>query len=174
MTTDLPEQRPEGKLLQEALKVDGRSPRAVAPQAGISDGRWRQIVKGWMHVGGVVQEVVAPPATLARMAYSVDVTPDALRAAGRDDAAEILDKMVRDAAQGTSVVPLPATGATGDQADEIDMIYASQTMSAEQKLRAIRQVLQLRAEVERDKVRARKKAPVRDTGAVAEQKTQQS
>lgn len=147
MTTDVPEQRPEGKLIQEALKADGRSIRQVAPLAGMSDARWRQLVKGSLAVGSDhVTEQIAPAATLARMAYVVGVTPGQLTKAGRKDAAALLTRLQEDAHSGASVVPLPATGTTGGQADEIDLIYASTSMSAEQKLKAIRQVLQLRAQ----------------------------
>jgi hypothetical protein len=156
MTTELPGQRPEGKLIQDALKTDGRSIRQVAALAGISDARWRQLVKGSLNVGSDhVTEQVAPPATLARMAYVVGVTPGQLTKAGRKDAAAILVQLQQDALDGGSAVPLPATAA-GDQADEIDLVYASKTMSAEQKLKAIRQILLLRkqAETEADANRA--------------------
>lgn len=148
MTSSLPPQRPEGKLLQSALTADGRSIRQIASSAGISEARWRQIIKGSMTMSGHMTEVISPPATLARMAYALNVTPKQLRAAGRDDAALLLEHLLKDAQRGTSVVPLPATGGTGGAADEIDLIYASRSMTDREKLVAIRQVLQLRARVE--------------------------
>jgi hypothetical protein len=148
MSTELPEQRPEGKLLQEAQKASGRSIRQVAEAAGMSDARWRQIVKGWMRPApDVVTAVVAPATTLAKMAIVVDVTAEDLRRAGRDDAAAILAPFAEAAKLSASEATPPA----GQVADEIDMIYASESMTAEQKLKAIRQVLQLRAQVERDR-----------------------
>lgn len=148
MTDDLPQQRPEGAVIQAALVTDGRSIRQVAPLAGMSDARWRQIVKGHMTTAGHTSAVIAPAATLARMAHVVGVSPDALTEAGRADAAGLLKRMGDDAQSGTSAVPLPVTGATGRVPDEIDMIYASKTMTAQEKLDAIRKVLHLRAEIE--------------------------
>lgn len=148
MTTEVPDQRPEGKLIQDALKADGRSLRQVAPLAGITEARWRQLVKGTLTVGaGHVTAQVAPPMTLARMADVVGVTPHQLADAGREDAAAMLERIRAEADRGGSVAPGPAS-TTGQQADEIDLIYASKSMTAEQKLKAIRQVLLLRKQVE--------------------------
>lgn len=166
MTTDLPEQRPEGLLIQQALKADGRSIRQVAPLAGISDARWRQLVKGSLASGdGHVTEQVAPAATLARMAFVVGVTPGQLTKAGRKDAAALLVRMHDNAPEATSTVPPPE-----DQADEIDLIVASK-MTARQKLKAIRQVLQLRAQVEAEAAREQKRAPAQNAGASVERQS---
>lgn len=161
MTTELPGQRPEGKLLQDALRADGRSIRQVAKLAGISDARWRQLVKGSLSVGGEhTTEQVAPPATLARMAYVVGVTPDQLTQVGREDAAALLVKLQQSADSGTSVLPLTST-VDGSPADEIDLIYDSASMTDEQKIRAIQQVLRLRANVEaKARAEAKKRASV--------------
>ena len=140
----------------------------------MSDARWRQIVKGSMQVRPRRRHRGHRfPATLARMAYAVNVTPEALREAGRDDAAGMLASLIDAVDHETSAVPLPATGATGDQADEIDMIYASQSMTPEQKLKAIRQVLQLRAQAEQEQTQleARKVAPQRRLKARVEADT---
>ncbi|WP_433368447.1 hypothetical protein ACQPZX_41580 [Actinoplanes sp. CA-142083] len=161
MTVDLPPQRPEGALIHEAQQRSGRSIRQVATEAGMSDARWRQVVKGLMHVSGVSTPVVAPAPTLARMALVVGVTPQQLRDAGRDDAAEGLE-MLAQAQKPGAVVRVHAGVAEGTGkafspsvvvADEIDLIYRS-TMTATQKLDAIRKVLQLReqAEAEREQV----------------------
>lgn len=178
MTTDLPAQRPEGKIIQEALKADGRSVRKVAAQAGMSDGRWRQIVKGSMQVSpGVVNEVVAPPATLARMASVVGVTPAQLAESGRTDAADLLARMGEEGTGATQGAALNVTftaiagGAPlGGVPDEIDLIEAS-TMSPQRKLKAIRQVLLIRAQAEAEEaqVRAQEEAPASDAEASVEQ-----
>jgi hypothetical protein len=148
MTDDLPRQTEEGKVLQAMLQADGRSVRQVAPLAGLSEARWRQIVKGSMTANGRNVEVVAPPATLARMAYVLNIPPKILRGLKRDDAAEVLEHLLFEAKRGSSVVPLPVTSPSGMAPDEIDLIYASRTMTPKQKLEAIRKVLQLRALVE--------------------------
>lgn len=91
---DTPEQRPEGALLQEALKRKRISVREAAGRASISEGRWRQIVLGYQAASrGQRVEVIAPASTLAKMAWAVNVTPDELVAAGRSDAAEALREM---------------------------------------------------------------------------------
>lgn len=160
MSAEQPSQRPEGKIIQEALKADGRSIRQVAPLAGISDARWRQLVKGSMQVSpGVHRPEIAPALTLARMADVVGVSADQLREAGRDDAAQALEKL-REPAE---VAPTPA--ASSDRpVDEIDLIYASTTMTAAEKLHAIRMVLELREQAARESA-ARKEAPARKAGA---------
>lgn len=90
-----PAQRPEGRLLADALKRDGRSANKAAEEAGISGTRWRHIVNGYQPVGrGQFVEVVGPASTLARMARTLDVTAAELEAAGRADAAEELRSIV--------------------------------------------------------------------------------
>lgn len=70
------------------------SARKLASQAGISEGRWRQIVNGYQSMGGgQYVPVVAPPLTLARMAEVVGVDPTQLREAGRADAADELERL---------------------------------------------------------------------------------
>lgn len=98
MTTK-PDPQPEGKLITDARKRARLSGREAAKRAGISEGRWRQIVNGYMVVTkGVYSPVVgAPPETIARMAQSVDVTPEQLEEANRADAAEELRKLNDDA-----------------------------------------------------------------------------
>jgi transcriptional regulator with XRE-family HTH domain len=94
MTTK-PQPQPEGKLITDARKRARLSGREAARRAGISEGRWRQIVNGYMVVTkGVYSPVVGAPAeTIARMAQSVDVTPEQLQEVGRADAAEELKKL---------------------------------------------------------------------------------
>jgi transcriptional regulator with XRE-family HTH domain len=85
------EPTPEGELLEQARKLKGLSQRKAASMAGISDGRWRQIVNGgYFATTDNWVSTVGPEDTLARMARSVGVTADQLRAVGRDDAADLL------------------------------------------------------------------------------------
>jgi hypothetical protein len=161
MNTKTPAQTPEGRLIEEATKASGRSVRTLAANAGISDTRWRHIVKGWQSTpGGGQAPVRAPAATLARMAYALGLTPEQLDEVGRSDAVPELQRLQR---EGVGVGLATAAGAAYDAqirtgaadeirtgaADEIELIYASKSMSALEKLAAIRMVLQLRAEVER-------------------------
>lgn len=146
MTSSLPPQRPEGEVLQSALAADGRSIRQIAVLAGMSEARWRQIVKGSMSVNGHLTEVVAPPMTLARMAHALNVTPKQLKAVGREDAATILEHLHKEPRRDASGPPLRAP--TGRVAEELDMIYGSKTMTDQEKLVAIGQVLRLYARLE--------------------------
>jgi transcriptional regulator with XRE-family HTH domain len=80
-----------GALITAALASEGISAREAARRAGMSEGRWRQITAGYQVVSpGVYAQVHGPAGTLARMAAVVGVTPDQLKAAGRDDAATVL------------------------------------------------------------------------------------
>jgi hypothetical protein len=84
-------QRPEGALIERAMKMKGISARQAARDAHLSDARWRQIVNGYQSAGqGQAVVVVGPDETIARMAHAVDVTPEQLRAAGRARAADLL------------------------------------------------------------------------------------
>lgn len=141
MARDNPEQTPEGKLIEEAAKASGRSARQLAANAGMSDTRWRQVVRGQQPgPKGDPIAVKAPSLTLARMAQATGVSAEQLEEVGRDDAATAL--------RGLSVSSSGPGGFADAPGDEIDMIYASRSMTAEEKLRAIRKVLHLRAQVE--------------------------
>lgn len=95
MTT--PAQPQEAALIERARKTR-RPPlsiRQAAPLAGISEGRWRQIEAGYQTVSaGVRTPVVAVADTLARMAEAVGLSPDDLRAVGREDAADKLETLL--------------------------------------------------------------------------------
>lgn len=92
---DKPAQPAEGTLLQRALIRARLSARAAADKAGISEGRWRQIVNGYQSARGNHIPVRAPAATLAHMARALDVTPDELVEAGRADAADVLRDLIQ-------------------------------------------------------------------------------
>jgi hypothetical protein len=94
-TASAPAERPEpppwGVLLASGLATAGLSARRAARQAGISEGRWRQIASGYQVVSpGVYAPVRGPAGTVAAMAAVAGLTPAQLRAAGRDDAARLL------------------------------------------------------------------------------------
>lgn len=187
MADEKPGQSAEGRLIEEAAKADGRSIRALSANAGISDTRWRQVIRGWQLNGaGQAIEARAGGDILARMALVVGVTPDQLREVGRPDAAVFAERLAKanpgdtvtlidgghprgDSmfvnADGTYAVIQAKTYRSSDQhPDEIDLIYAS-NMSAREKLLRIRQVLQLRAQAEAEEARQREKAPATESAA---------
>lgn len=167
MAEDDLQQKPEGRLIEAAAKASGLSVRKLAANAGMSDTRWRQIVKGHQPgPGGSPIPVHAPALTLARMAVAVGVTADQLAAAGRSDAGAIVTKIGSDD-DGFDAVIVHTDGRmtlvqhksqTPGQIDEIDLIYASTTMSAREKLVRIRQVLELR-ELAAQEAREQQEAP---------------
>ncbi|HEY9371000.1 hypothetical protein [Streptomyces sp.] len=86
-----PDPPPEGTLLKAALTKSGLSARSAAAAAGISEGRWRQIVSGYQTISaGVYAPVRGPKETVARMANVVGLSPALLEEAGRSDAADVL------------------------------------------------------------------------------------
>lgn len=91
-----PSPPPEAQLI-ERLRESARpkmSVRKAAAAAGISEGRWRQIIKGFNQVSAEVRVPSSAPAeTLARMARVVGATPEQLREVGRQDAAEYLEEI---------------------------------------------------------------------------------
>lgn len=90
--------------------------------AGISSTRWRHIVNGYQpHGAGQNLAVIAPAATLARMARAVGVTPEQLAEVGRADAADELRTMAEfeAPAHGVDTPPLPP------ELDELIAIYVS-------------------------------------------------
>jgi hypothetical protein len=86
-----PDPTPWGAAITAACRRAGRSARSAARQAGISEGRWRQITSGYQVVSpGRYAPVRGPAATVARMAAVTGLTPAELRTAGREDAARLL------------------------------------------------------------------------------------
>ena len=102
-----PEAPPEGTLIAEAAARLGLSLRKAAEQAGISYGRWRQIVTGYQNVSpGEFAVVRAPAGTLAKMARVVHVTPEQMAAAGRQDAAQAMRDIEPEPATQLTLVPV--------------------------------------------------------------------
>lgn len=81
-----------GQLIEDARKAlrPKVSARQAAERAGISEGRWRQITKGYQATAGGRIPVPGPVDTLARMARVVGVAPEQMAAAGRDDVAKAM------------------------------------------------------------------------------------
>ena len=116
---DRPRQRPEGALIEKALRNSGLSIRQAADAAGLSEGRWRQITAGYQSLGsGQYRAVVGPAKRIARMAQVVGLSPQQLERAGRADAAKELRRLPP---MGTPP-QVPADLPTGDLATRLDWI----------------------------------------------------
>jgi hypothetical protein len=88
-----PESPPEGRLIEDARKarIPRLSQRKAAELAGLSEGRWRQIVTGYQSISAGVYAIVRGPAeTVANMARAVGVTAEQMRSVGRYDVADLL------------------------------------------------------------------------------------
>lgn len=84
----------EGLLIERARNRALLSIREAAKKAGVSEGRWRQVEKGYQAIGnGLHRASRARTRTLVQMAQVVRVTSDELRAAGRSDAADMLREL---------------------------------------------------------------------------------
>ena len=114
-----PEQPPEGKLIADAADRLDLSIREAARRAGISYGRWRQIVTGYQNVSpGSFALVRAPAKTVAKMASVVGVTPAQLTEAGREDAAVKLADLLHPApVTSAGSITLPPLAATASESD---------------------------------------------------------
>lgn len=96
MQTPTPLPSPAAELIERRRKARGISVRQAARDAKLSEGRWRQIAKGYQQVAKNVKVPVnAPDETLARMAVSVGVQADELDIIGATEVAS----MVRSQAQ---------------------------------------------------------------------------
>lgn len=83
MTRPDPALTPLGALLEDARTRKLLSKREAARLAGISEGRWRQVVTGKQKAGDVIVPVNPRANTVAAMARAVEVPVDeALAAAG--------------------------------------------------------------------------------------------
>lgn len=146
-----PEPPPEGAVIKEAMDRSGISARKAAPAAGISEGRWRQIVSGYQVVSaGHYAPVRGPADTLARMAAVVGTTPDELEKAGRSDAAAILRQLLDDAATAESSSPTNTESPGPDETAMMQMLAA-----LKEEIRQLKeQVQDLRGERDRENGRA--------------------
>lgn len=86
---------PEARLIEEARVQRGLSQNRAADLAGITGTRWRQIVNGTRPASGprVTQ-------TVASMGLAVDVTREAMAAAGRSDVADVMAQLHRERSEG--------------------------------------------------------------------------
>lgn len=73
-STDLPEQPPWGKFIQERRERQGRSARQAALMADLSDAYWGQVEKGYVMVRGTARPVVPSRRALLAIADSLRMT----------------------------------------------------------------------------------------------------
>lgn len=107
MNAPRPPQPPVMQLIEQRR---GRlSIRKAAAAAGISEARWRQLEGGFRNTTIGYAPEDAPDGTLARMALAVGVIPGELRAAGRPEAAALLEKYAADAAAEAEAIEEAAT-----------------------------------------------------------------
>lgn len=151
-----PEQPREGALIKASLKRTGKSARKAAREAGMSEGRWRQIVDGYQIVSaGVYAPVRGPAETVARMASVAGVLPDDLEAAGRGDAAAELraSDEKRAAKADLSTLPADLNDITNPTPAEAAMLAVMAAMRQEfhNEINSLRdEVEQLRSDREQD------------------------
>jgi hypothetical protein len=111
-----PDPPPEGVLIESARRDAELSVRESARRAGISEGWWRQVVKGSQSVpGGAYVPVRGVPAkTIAKMATAVGLSPERMEAEGRrPDAAAQMRLQPAPAAQPSAGAPLTVADLLG-------------------------------------------------------------
>lgn len=138
----MPDTTPLGELIEQAREEKGLSKREAARRAGISEGRWRQVVSGQQKSGNVTIRVNPRPATIVAMARAVGVD----------------EKKAMDAAGYTSWIPqfapavehVDAIDVPADDPVEalIEEIYANAHMPEERKQELVRLIR--RAEAQRE------------------------
>ena len=96
----MPSRPPESQLIYERRIQLGLSFRKAAEEAGISEGSWRR-TEG-------TRDLARTAGTVARMALATGVTPAELEAAGRADAAQILETLLAAPAGGDPYAELEA------------------------------------------------------------------
>ena len=129
-----PEAPAEARLIQQAREqaLPPLSRRQAAASAGISVSQWSDIERGSKKAGlGTVVPIRATAQTLARMARTVGLTADSLTAAGRADAAAVLQNLDQEQDLQIRLSSVPGLGAimtqqvTAADATELLPIIAS-------------------------------------------------
>ncbi|GAA4627034.1 hypothetical protein GCM10023196_037680 [Actinoallomurus vinaceus] len=111
---DLPPPTPEGELIRMA-RLRARPKilmRAAAKAAQMSVEGWGYIERGYRPVGGGENAPVTntPPETIAHMAHVVGITPEELVKVNREDAARVLDAILREEAASAPRSEQPTAG----------------------------------------------------------------
>jgi transcriptional regulator with XRE-family HTH domain len=141
-----------GALLESAREALGLSMRTVAERAGVSSGRWHQVVTGRQQKGDRLMPVNPKSRTVVAMSVAVAVDPaEALSAAGiemtPDEITKLVDDVRRELAQRNSADAAPTVPA--NLADEVKRIGALD-LSADERLEIIRTVVALYEQQQRD------------------------
>lgn len=90
-------QRPEGKLIEDALLRRNLKSTEAAPLGGLKSAqRFRDIVNGYNFRDSEARPVRATSGRLARIANSLGITASQLRDADRGDAADVLAILASD------------------------------------------------------------------------------
>jgi transcriptional regulator with XRE-family HTH domain len=154
---DKPDQPAEGALLARAMIRERLSAREAAKRAGISEGRWRQIVSGYQSAKGQHIPVVAPAATLAHMAHALNIKPEELTTAGRADAADVLSDLLSNPS-GTSLAVPKVVQALADaannsrQSEALIRVMENPNLSDTDKKKIVRLLLAEQEAFERGRV----------------------
>jgi hypothetical protein len=135
---------PLGHLLEHARVNDvGISGREAARRAGISEGRWRHIVRGSQARSSGDIPVTAPARTIVAMAMAVEVDPtEALKTAGMDIPAEEVSAMI-ELRRRPKLVQSAEPATNRGPADEIDRIRNLRGISPKDKIRMVQAILDL-------------------------------
>jgi transcriptional regulator with XRE-family HTH domain len=108
---DLPAPTAEGELIRQArdLAIPRLSIRAAAARIGMSPEHWGNVERGYRYTkqDDPTRSFAAPAATIAKMASAVGVTPDQLAEVGREDAARLLEEILRAKPDGSRKRELP-------------------------------------------------------------------
>ena len=84
------------QIIERKRKARGLSVREAARRATLSEGRWRQIAKGYQSAAqGMKVPVNAPIETLMRMARATGVQASDLRSFGEDEVASSIESQER-------------------------------------------------------------------------------
>lgn len=141
---------PLGHLLEEAreqvLRISGRE---AARRAGITEARWRQVVRGVQTRRDGRQVPANPkPVTVVAMALAVEIDPaEALDTAGIDASPATVAQLVQEV-QSQPGSSLSDLGLDAQVTAEIERIKGLSWLSTEQKLAMIRAVIDVAVEEE--------------------------
>lgn len=108
------------RLAREAAGItqaDAAARLAARFQRKFTPARWSQLEGGYETRDGVCKPISPPPHTCAQMAFIVGIGPGRLIAAGRADAARVLEEILRNPRAAE-----PATPATPDGHDDLETV----------------------------------------------------
>jgi transcriptional regulator with XRE-family HTH domain len=133
MGQDIPPAPPEAEVIRLARKAAGMTAEAAAAASkahdpagkGVSVTYWRDVERGQGGRRGLRVATRASDRILAAMARVVGVTPPELTSAGREDAARVLDEMLR--REERPAVPAPPPSDPGSLSFPVDRDMAARS-----------------------------------------------